>query len=167
MACDCINDIQNKLRESLGDPEASIDVGFLLNRRTNQMMLVPAGLVLKTRRTKKDGTLMSGKTTVPLTPSFCPFCGTRYEDTKPAPRQPTSEESAKREAAAFRGRRRAVMVYLADNKVHLTPDQIDHLRILRSQAKVQADLDQIQSICTDYLRLNAEAKKATEGGKIE
>lgn len=80
MACNCIETIQNQLREETGDPNGSIDTGFHLKRPEMTMSLRPAGLVFRYRPLNvRTGRLSPRRKLLPLTPVFCPFCGKAYE----------------------------------------------------------------------------------------
>lgn len=75
--CDCIDKVQQKLAEHF--PEAKIDVGFQLGE--NSLSVKPSGLGFEFQEFKKDGTPKPKKTHRSLVPTFCPFCGVKYEAT--------------------------------------------------------------------------------------
>jgi len=64
------------LREQLGDPNGSIDTGFI--RSGSALLEVPSGMVFRFHTKKKDGTFSKNQTTASLVPTFCPFCGKPY-----------------------------------------------------------------------------------------
>lgn len=75
--CDCIEKVNEAIREQYEDPEASVNVGFSFGG--NKLSVKPSGLAMQFRKKKKDGSFQEKKTIVCITPVFCPFCGTEYK----------------------------------------------------------------------------------------
>jgi hypothetical protein len=83
--CDCIEKVNEVIREQYEDPEASINVGFSFGG--NKVTVKPSGLAAQYRKKKKDGTFQEKKTTVSIVPGFCPFCGEEYKKEEAAEQQ--------------------------------------------------------------------------------
>ena len=77
MSCNCLHEVEKMLREHLGDPEATVDVGFSLFG--NNLDVKPSGLAVTYREKKKDGTFSTKKKKKGLMPAFCPWCGKKYD----------------------------------------------------------------------------------------
>ena len=76
MKCDCITKVNEKLRENFDDEKAEVSVALCLDN--NVLDAYPA-LTATYHKKKKDGTYADKKTEVSLRPSYCPFCGIKYE----------------------------------------------------------------------------------------
>ena len=55
MNCNCINRVQEMLREKLGDPNAEMNGMYIFNEETHQMEFRPSITILYYKK-KKDGT---------------------------------------------------------------------------------------------------------------
>jgi hypothetical protein len=89
MSCNCIKDVQDLIRERYQDPEATINVGFAFGGNT--LDVKPSGMGFTYRPKKKDGTYSTKQKEGGLSPSYCPFCGKKYETA--APEAPSAEAS--------------------------------------------------------------------------
>ena len=69
MKCNCVEKINEKLREQTGDPEASISVMFGVD--LSSMVYIPYNY----RTKKKDGTFSQKEKEGKLALNKCPFCG--------------------------------------------------------------------------------------------
>lgn len=80
MLCNCIEDTEKLIIEKTGDPEAYMHVYYALGEKTT---IKPAGMHLFYHEKKKDGTFKQSESKIAIVPTFCPFCGKKYEeDTK-------------------------------------------------------------------------------------
>jgi hypothetical protein len=75
MNCDCIDKVQEKLREHYGDPEAKLDKMWQFQEKI--VTIIP--VYYSTRTKKKDGTLTARPKKEKLAASYCPFCGTKVD----------------------------------------------------------------------------------------
>lgn len=75
--CNCIREITKKIKEQTKDDMAFIESVFLINTLSE----VPK-ISFKYNARKKDGTKSKNKTEQILIPTFCPFCGVKYEAEK-------------------------------------------------------------------------------------
>jgi len=75
--CDCLKETKEKIREKTGDPQASIDLDFII--QNNAMMGVPR-ITARYRKKNKKGEFNSKETAIPILPNFCPFCGIKYNN---------------------------------------------------------------------------------------
>jgi len=71
MKCNCIEEINGKIKEATGDPEASLDILFTLENGINERLFIPYSY----RNKKKDGTFTVNKKEGKLALGKCPFCG--------------------------------------------------------------------------------------------
>jgi len=76
--CDCVSVVNEALKKDYEDDQAEINVGFSFSN--NSLVVKPCGLAMQYHKKKKDGTYSDKKTTVSITPTFCPFCGTKYDE---------------------------------------------------------------------------------------
>jgi len=65
--CKCVRTINNLLKQDSDDLDAAIDCIDNLPRFTASFSQI-----------KADGTCEKVKTTLPIIPKFCPFCGKKY-----------------------------------------------------------------------------------------
>jgi len=77
--CDCLDKVNEAIREKYGDIEAEVNVGFSFSFAGETSTVRPSGLAAQYRKKKKDGTFATKKTTVNITPVYCPFCGEEYK----------------------------------------------------------------------------------------
>ena len=75
--CHCIREINKKIKEQTKDDMAFIESVFLINTLSE----VPK-ISFRYNERKKDGTKSKKKTEQNLIPTFCPFCGVKYEADK-------------------------------------------------------------------------------------
>lgn len=73
MQCDCIKQVEDKLKKHLGDSEAKMAVGFVF-KDDGGVLTVPS-ITASYRKKKQDGTFNKKEETISIIPSFCPFCG--------------------------------------------------------------------------------------------
>ena len=71
--CNCISEINKKLKEQTKDEMASIETVFLIGSLT-----YVTKISFRYNARKKDGTKSKKKTEQIIIPTFCPFCGVRY-----------------------------------------------------------------------------------------
>jgi len=71
MKCNCVEEINKKIREATGDPEASLNILFCLGNETTSRLYIPYSY----RTIKKDGTFTVNKEEGKLSLHRCPFCG--------------------------------------------------------------------------------------------
>lgn len=74
MNCNCINRVQEMLREKLGDPNAEMNGMYIFNEETHQMEFRPSITILYYKK-KKDGTFNKKRDEMQLSYGYCPFCG--------------------------------------------------------------------------------------------
>lgn len=75
--CECLTTTQETIKKFCDDPDASIDTGFCLDG--NILNVYPV-FTASYRRKKKSGEYMAKKSSLPLIPVFCPFCGKKYKE---------------------------------------------------------------------------------------
>ena len=75
--CNCIREINKKIKEQTKDDMAFIESVFLINTLSE----VPK-ISFKYNARKKDGAKSKKKTEQNLIPTFCSFCGVKYEADK-------------------------------------------------------------------------------------
>ena len=73
--CECVKKFNLALREKTGDDDAHI--AGLINASAGGKLYPELRYVY--RKKKMDGTLAVKKSEGILVPTFCPFCGVRYE----------------------------------------------------------------------------------------
>lgn len=78
--CNCIEELNKTLREEYNDPEAKIKVNYSFTN--NLFIVLPTGLLFQYRKRKKDNSFYDKKTSINITPTFCPFCGKKYLEIK-------------------------------------------------------------------------------------
>jgi hypothetical protein len=71
--CDCLAKCTVALREKYDDPAAMIDCF------TGHNTMLPYGLCGFYRKKNKDGSYKKNKIRVTIQPTYCPFCGAKYE----------------------------------------------------------------------------------------
>lgn len=76
MNCDCVKNVNEKLKNQTGDPEAGIDIDFVIIK--NQFVSLPK-VAASWRRRKKDGTLKAKPDPGSVFFQYCPFCGYRIQ----------------------------------------------------------------------------------------
>jgi hypothetical protein len=74
MMCNCIEKVSNAIREDYEDPEAELDTIMVM--QVDAINLYPR-LAATYRPKKKDGTFAKVKM-VGIRPTYCPFCGVKY-----------------------------------------------------------------------------------------
>jgi len=76
--CNCIKELNKNLNE-ITDGEGKVKTAY---RLTNDGLMIdyPSGMVFVYQRRKKDGTLEKKRSTTPLIPNYCPFCGKPYSE---------------------------------------------------------------------------------------
>lgn len=70
--CNCIESVENNIREKTGDQLAQMR--GTLGIDGNKLKFMPTIEVLY-RKKKSDGTFAKNKTSIELAYDFCPFCG--------------------------------------------------------------------------------------------
>lgn len=75
--CNCIREINKKIKEQTKDDMAFIESVFFINTLSE----VPK-ISFRYNARKKDGTKRKNKTEQNIIPTFCPFCGVKYEAEK-------------------------------------------------------------------------------------
>ncbi len=73
MKCDCIKEIEKCLEKETGDPNVMLDVTFNIKGK-----MYPA-IHYFLRKKRKDGSLGLQQIREIIVPTFCPFCGEKYE----------------------------------------------------------------------------------------
>lgn len=73
--CNCYNEVEKKYKERTGDEKAKIDGALIFGSGCFYPTLT--GLYHKK---KKDGTLSNRVSEEHILPTYCPFCGKRYEE---------------------------------------------------------------------------------------
>jgi len=79
--CGCIDVLNKAIRERTGDPLASVQVGVVNVKVTEDktvMMIQPTGIVSRNRTLHDDGTFTRNQTRDPIALYYCPFCGRKY-----------------------------------------------------------------------------------------
>ena len=71
--CNCISEINKKIKEQTKDDMAFIETVFLIKTLSE----VPK-ISFRYNARKKDGTKSKKKTEQSIIPTFCPFCGVKY-----------------------------------------------------------------------------------------
>ncbi len=74
--CDCLEKTRLLIVEKTGDPDAYIDVTYNFNNLGQK----PAGMRAHYREKKKDGSFKERETHIGISPTFCPFCGVKYDE---------------------------------------------------------------------------------------
>lgn len=85
-ACNCLSDFNERLKEH----NTKIDVTFVIPRNGGPMRDFPKIETSKIETRKRVGPVIA-------VPTFCPFCGQRYE---PMPAKAKADESAEAEGGA-------------------------------------------------------------------
>jgi hypothetical protein len=75
--CDCIKEIEQKLKNNTGDSEASLDIGFVF--KDNGGVLTIPNITASVRKKAKDGTFANKAKSISIIPSLCPFCGEKID----------------------------------------------------------------------------------------
>ena len=73
--CDCLVKVNKLLQEQYDDSEARVVLNLCV---LDGKLDVYPGISAECRQKKKDGTF-GKKKTISIRPSFCPFCGKKYE----------------------------------------------------------------------------------------
>ncbi len=79
MNCNCFNDVQEKLRVRLEDPQAEMNGMLAYNAKTKQYEFYPT-IAIHYRKKLKDGSLAKGRTEIQIAYNYCPFCGNNVRD---------------------------------------------------------------------------------------
>ena len=74
--CNCIEEINKRIKEQTKDDMAFIESVFV-----STLSEVPK-ISFRYNARKKDGTKSKNKTEQIIIPTFCPFCGVKYEADK-------------------------------------------------------------------------------------
>lgn len=82
MACDCIRELKEDIIKSgkYGDDIALDNVALIFNPAKGTMTNRWPSLVVKYYEKKKDGTPRKNPSRVNIIPTYCPSCGTKYEE---------------------------------------------------------------------------------------
>ena len=75
--CDCIEKFNKQLNETL-NCDGKVSVSYLIDKH-DDMIAFPDGMRFVFRRKKKNGEFESRQRSVPLVPTYCPFCGKPYK----------------------------------------------------------------------------------------
>ncbi len=70
--CDCLNEVNLKVKEQTQDPKASIGFAMLMSGETFPRMTYTY------RKKKKGGEFHAKETEGTMFPTYCPFCGVKY-----------------------------------------------------------------------------------------
>jgi hypothetical protein len=73
MNCNCIEEINEKLKEATGDSEAYIETSYA--QMGNKFISFPL-VQARYRKKKQDGTLKTKASSYQVVVTHCPFCGT-------------------------------------------------------------------------------------------
>ena len=73
MNCKCIEEVNARIRESSGDPEAGLTT---LNKVVDNAIIETIAITLKIRDKNKDGTFQKALERIGVV-SYCPFCGVK------------------------------------------------------------------------------------------
>ena len=73
MSCNCLKQINERVKEQTGDIEASIDFAFTMSGKS--FPRIPYTY----RKKKRDGGFHAKETEGTIVPSFCPWCGVKYK----------------------------------------------------------------------------------------
>jgi len=76
--CNCLNEMTILLRSEKDDNEASIDSVYIFGKANLSKPRIAASY----RQKKKDGSYQLKNTIISVIPTFCPFCGVAYEESK-------------------------------------------------------------------------------------
>lgn len=74
--CNCMNDVNEKIKESTGDPNARVNAIYMLDGNTYPAMSYFS------RRKKANGDFTVKEYENAILPAFCPFCGKQYNGAK-------------------------------------------------------------------------------------
>lgn len=75
--CECINEVDKVIKEKYKDPLASLDTIWNLADGSFYPRLSATY-----RKQKKNGDFNIGNTSLTISPTYCPFCGVKYEEKK-------------------------------------------------------------------------------------
>lgn len=75
--CDCIDKVEAELQKKTGDPMAEIISAYVFG--VEKTSVVPH-MEYQYRRKNKNGEFDERKKTGTMLPTFCPFCGVRYDN---------------------------------------------------------------------------------------
>lgn len=78
MACECFNRVKELVRKETGDPRASFNAIFVLNKK-GKLVWKP-GIEVFYHKKKKDGTFSKNLSKMDLSYGYCPFCGKKLEE---------------------------------------------------------------------------------------
>lgn len=74
MKCNCLKEVEGKLKKVTGDPEAKIETSLIINEEKNRLETrIP--IIVSYRQKKKDGELKQKPERSHITAGYCPFCG--------------------------------------------------------------------------------------------
>ena len=74
--CDCLSKVNEAIREDYEDSEAELQTTLIM--KVGSIVVYPL-LAASYHKKKKDGSFSKVKSVVGVRPTFCPFCGIRYE----------------------------------------------------------------------------------------
>ena len=74
--CNCIETMEKLISEKTGDPDAYLGVSY----NPLDLSEKPTGMYAMYREKKKDGTFKERETRIGIVPTYCPFCGKKYDD---------------------------------------------------------------------------------------
>lgn len=73
--CNCIEETTKLIIERTGDPNAYIHCSYSFSN----LEAKPSGLTACYREKKWDGTFKERESKIGIVPTYCPFCGKKYE----------------------------------------------------------------------------------------
>lgn len=77
VSCDCLTEINERVKEQTGDSEAYIDFAFTMSGKS--FPRIPYNY----RKKKRDGTFHAKESEGTIIPTFCPWCGVKYNGGMP------------------------------------------------------------------------------------
>jgi len=73
--CDCVTKVEAKLVDFTGDEQAQLICPISFNTLARK-----PGMEYTYREKKKDGSYKTNKKSCIMIPTYCPFCGIKYEE---------------------------------------------------------------------------------------
>jgi len=74
--CDCIATTEKLIREKTGDPNAWVQTSVSILEKGQEY---PSGLMAFYREKRADGRFKLKESRIGIKPTFCPFCGVKYD----------------------------------------------------------------------------------------
>ena len=71
--CECLTKVLEQVKEKTGDPEGTISMVFFMSGEARPR------IPYTYRKKKKSGEFHSKETEASMIPSYCPWCGVKYE----------------------------------------------------------------------------------------